>query len=83
MIPLNFKKFEIRKPRYDPNPEKSKTNNSKWRVGLFIIFEDYQGNEYDYMPKWDECAELNRMKDIVEELNKDLARQHIGDSKNG
>lgn len=74
MKPLKFVRLEIRKPRYDPHPEKSMTNNSKWRQGLFLIFEDYDGQEYDYMPKWDEIRRVNEGKDFIEEKNKELAR---------
>lgn len=76
MKPLKIKRIEIRKPRYDPNPEKSKTDNHDWRVGLFLVFEDYNGNEYDYMPKWNELDLVNERKYRVEELNRELARKH-------
>ena len=59
MKPIKFKRIEVRKPRYNPHPEKSKTNNSDWRVGMFVIFEDYQGNEMDWMPRWDEVEKIN------------------------
>ena len=77
MKPLKFKRVEIRRPRYDPNPHKSVTNNSGWRVGLFIVFEDYDGEEFDYMPKWKEVEELNKRRVEVEKVNKELAKQHI------
>jgi len=75
MIPLKFKRMEIRKPRYDPHPEKSTTNNSEWRQGLFLIFEDYSGNEFDYMPQWEELSTLPRMKELIEDINKNLASE--------
>lgn len=75
MIPLKFKRFEIRKPRYNPNPQKSKTNNHNWRQGLFIIFEDYNGNEYDVMPTWAFADELNQFREKVENINKVLAQK--------
>ena len=75
MKPLKFKRVEIRKPRYDPHPESSKTNNSDWRVGLFVVFEDYHGNEYDYMPKWAEVNEIDNGRVAVEQQNKELARR--------
>lgn len=74
MNPLKFKRVEIRPPRYDPHPEKSQTNNSDWRKGLFIIFEDRDGALYDYMPTWAEVSELNRQKGAIEDINGDLAR---------
>lgn len=46
---LKFKKIEMRSPKWDSHPEKSTTNNSTWRQGLFIIFEDYDGKLYDYL----------------------------------
>lgn len=79
MKALRFKRIEIRKPRYDPRSESSNTNNSVWRLGLFIIFEDYNGVEYDYMPKWSEVQELQRKKVEVEEANKELAKSKYYD----
>lgn len=79
MFPIKFKRIEIRKPRYDPHPEKSLTNNSNWRQGLFIVFEDYNGNEFDYMPKWGEIALINEKKIEVEILNKELCKKREGD----
>ena len=76
MKPIKFKRIEIRKPRYDPHPEKSTTNNSDWRMGLFIIFEDYNGIEFDYMPKWNEIEELIQKKGEIELINKQLARDN-------
>lgn len=77
IIPLKFKRVEIRKPRYDPHPEKSLTNNSEWRKGFFIIFEDYKGQEYDYMPKWEEIQTINNKKNEIELINKNLARCNL------
>lgn len=76
MKPLKFVRTEIRKPRYDPRPETSTTNNSAWRQGLFIVFEDYNGNFYDYMPRWDEIEELVSKKDEVERINRALASEN-------
>ena len=77
MKPIKFVKTEIRKPRYDPRPESSKTNNSEWRQGLFVIFEDYQGNRFDWMPKWSEIEELKKKIPETEQINKDLAIENI------
>ena len=74
--PIIFKKVEIRKPRYDPHPEKSKTNNSAWRQGLFVVFEDYHGNTFDWMPRWDQLLAINEAREDVEEKNRVLARLH-------
>ena len=75
MIPIKFKRIEIRKPRYDPHPEKSTTNNSAWRQGLFIIFENYNGVEMDWMPKWNELEEIKAGQKTIEDKNKDLCRE--------
>ena len=74
MKPLKFVRLEIRKPRYDPHPEKSTTNNSDWRLGLFVIFEDYQGNQFDWMPKWDEVVELRGFREVAEQVNKEVCK---------
>jgi hypothetical protein len=70
---LKFKRVEIRKPKCDPHPEKSSTNNHEWRKGLFIIFEDYNGQEFDWMPKWDEIATIEESRVNIDDLNKILA----------
>lgn len=75
MIPIKFKRIEIRKPRYDPHPEKSTTNNSEWRQGLFIVFENYQGQEMDWMPKWNELEQIKAGQKEIEDKNKQLARE--------
>lgn len=74
MRPLKFIGVEIRAPRTDPNPEKSKTNNHFWRQGIFILFQDYKGNKFDYMPKWEEIEKINSMRDKVELINREMAK---------
>jgi hypothetical protein len=74
MIPVIFKRIEIREPKWDNNSNKSITNNQRYRKCLFIIFEDYNGNEYDYMPKWDEIDEFSKKKKEIDELNKSLLK---------
>jgi len=76
MKPIKFKRIEIRKPKWDSNPQKTTTNNHEWRKGLFIIFEDYDGNEYDFMPKWVDLDEINKGKEEVEQLNKRLCLEN-------
>jgi hypothetical protein len=49
--------IEIRAPRWDPHPEKSKTQNWGWRQGLFPIFEN---GKYDWMPKFGDIDTMNR-----------------------
>ena len=71
---IKLKEIIIKKPDFDPHPEKSKTNNHEWRQGLFMIFTDEYGVEYHYMPKWDDVDKLNEMKDKVEMINKELCK---------
>ena len=78
MKPLKFVCVEIRSPRTDPNPEKSKTNNSGWRKGLFIVFEDYNGNRFDWMPCWDEINNITVQRQVIQDLNGELARLNNG-----
>lgn len=77
MIYLKFKRIEIRRPKWDPNPEKSTTENHEWRQGLFVIFEDVQGVEYDYMPKWQELEAINSGRSEVESLNRRLCKENM------
>ena len=73
---LKFKRIDIRKPFFDPNPEKSKTNNHKWRRGLFIVFTDGK-EEWWYMPTWKEIEELNEEMKRVEMINSELAKANV------
>ncbi len=75
MTPIKFKRLELRRPRWDPNPKKSKTDNHDWRIGMFIIFEDYDGKEFDYMPTWKQLDDFNDYRKKAEERNKQLARE--------
>ena len=73
---IKFDRVELRKPFFDPNPQKSMTNNHAWRIGLFIVFKDSYGKESWYMPKYSEIDQLLQGKLKVEQINKDLARTH-------
>ena len=77
--PLKFKRVEIRAPKWDPHPEKTTTENWDWRVGLFIIFEDYEGNEFDWMPTWRELEKIVEGRDAVERKNKKLCKKNLAD----
>jgi len=72
---LKFKRFEVRTPFFDPNPDKTTTNNHEWRQGLFMVFEwigDEEKREFYYMPKWEEVQELVKKSKEVEQKNKEL-----------
>ena len=58
-------------PKYDPNPNKSKTNNHKWRKCLIIEFRDRKGNLYSWMPTNIEVNDMVIAKAEVEEINKE------------
>lgn len=74
--------IEIKHPDFDPNPQKSTTNNHKWRQGLFVNFMDNMGNKYSWMPKWKHLEELVVMREKVEAINKELCKLHNqGDKK--
>jgi len=42
---------------------------------MFVVFKDSMGNEYDYMPRWDELVTINKCRDDIESLNKHLCAQ--------
>jgi len=70
---------EKRKPRWDPHPEKSKTDNSEWRLGFFVIFE---GGGFDWMPKNDEIDKFSHFlgkdqKVFVIFENKKYSRKYL------
>jgi len=75
MKPIRFVRVEVRAPKWDPNPEKSKTNNHLWRKGLFFVFRDYDGNEFDFMPRWDELELMRVSEPFIEEVNRCLAKK--------
>lgn len=71
---------EVRDPKWDNHPERSKTNNQEYRKCLFVIFEDYEGNQFDWMPRWHELDLINKEKIKIENLNKDLyAKKNVTD----
>lgn len=74
--PIIFSRIEYRQPKWGHKEEKTKTNNKDWKMGLFMIFEDYQGNEYDYMPKWKEIDELKKSQYEIEIINSFLASKN-------
>ena len=81
MKPINFKRIEIRKPRWNNNPNEE-TKNTEYHKCLFIVFEDYDGVEYDYMPRWDELKSLQESKNYIEDLNKKLAKEVLNNGNN-
>ena len=76
---LKVDTIKIHKPYFDPNPQKSTTNNHSWRVGLFVYFKDPQGRDYVWMPKWDELKEILQEKETVEMKNKELCKQNLAE----
>ena len=73
---LKFNRIEIRKPYFDPNPQKSTTQNHEWRQGLMVIFTDNNGREFIYMPKWADLEIINTGKGKVEIINKRLCAEN-------
>ena len=71
---LKFERVEIRRPFFDPHPEKSTTNNHDWRQGLLVWFIDKDGKKFVWMPKWKEVENISTGKDVVEEVNKSILR---------
>ena len=55
---IKMTRIDIRKPRWDPHPEKSKTKNWNWRQGLFPIFDN---GKYDWMPLFKEISQMNAL----------------------
>lgn len=83
---VKLRKVEIRKPYFDPNPNKTKTNNWEWRQGLFMIFVDTNDDEYIYMPTWKDVDMINKSRQIVEQINKEIyqnVQKLKGGKKNG
>lgn len=73
---IKFERVEFKKPDFDPNPHKSKTNNHAWRIGMFIIFKDREGNEYSYMPKWQDLKTFNDKSFEIEIINKEQCKKY-------
>ncbi len=71
---LLYDRIVIKTPDFDKHPEKSKTNNTDWRKCLFIIFKDFDGKEYSFMPKWSDIQQFNAQKDSIEKMNSDIAK---------
>src|SRR5574343_90217 len=75
--------FVIEHPSFDPHPEKSTTNNHAWRQGLFVVFRDRFGHEFQWMPRWADIEELNKKRVEVDLINKRLCAQHNGGGEYG
>lgn len=75
---LFFNRCEIRRPYYDNGRKPTTTDNKTWNVGLFVVFRDREGREYVWMPRWKDFEAIQDNKDVVEQKNKELARQHLG-----
>lgn len=73
---IKFERVEFKKPDFDPNPQKSKTNNHAWRMGMFIIFKDNAGVEYSYMPKWQDLKTFNDKSFEIEIINQELCKKY-------
>ena len=81
MKPLRFKRVEIRQPRASSHkPELTTTNNKDWKQGLFIVFEDYDNNLYDWMPCWKELGIIEQQKETIEDINSSLAKLSQSDA---
>lgn len=79
---LKFSRFIIDKPFFDPNPNKSTTNNQTYRKVLIMVFLDHWGNEHFFMPRWADILELNTQSLQVEVLNKSLLKEQLIEQKN-
>ena len=75
MKPIKFKRVEFRKPGWGFDPQKTKTDNEAWRKGLFVVFEDYNGQEFDWMPRWDQVVLITGAKESADIINSDLAKE--------
>jgi hypothetical protein len=67
-----MKSAEVTEPLYDLHPERSKTDNQRYRKCLLIRLKTRAGSELLWMPKWAEIDLLGKMKNDVDSLNKDL-----------
>lgn len=71
---LKVHSFDIVRPGFDLHPEKSTTDNTRWRQGLFVVFKDKNGDLFKWMPKWDEIDTLLQKKDEVEMVNRKICK---------
>jgi hypothetical protein len=78
---IKFERVEIREPYFDPNPQKSKTNNQSWRKCLMIVFKTKDGDEFHYMPRWDELSTISQSKSAIETMNKQLYLDSLREEK--
>lgn len=72
---IKFDRFIVDKPFFDNNPQRSTTNNVHYRKVLMMVFKDWQGKEYIFMPKWADVINLNTQSVEVELMNKRLYRE--------
>lgn len=65
--------INIDKPDFDPHPEKSTTNNHKWRKCVIITFPNCS---FKWIPTYKQLEEIKEKLQECEELNKKLCKEN-------
>ena len=83
MKPIKFKSVDMHAPKWGHDESRTTTNNKDWKQGAFIVFEDYEGNEYEFMPKWADLMKMNNIAILTEQTNKQLAVENYYNQMKG
>jgi len=67
-------KITIDKPDWDPNPEKTNTNNWNWRKCVIVEFEN---QTFKWIPTYKQLAEIMLKLAECEQENRRLARENL------
>ena len=67
-------KISIAKPDWDPNPDKSTTDNHEWRKCVIVEFPNCS---FKWIPTYRHLAQVTEALDSCEDLNKTLAKKYF------
>ena len=67
-------KITIDKPKWDPHPEKTKTENWNWRKCVMIEFEN---QTFIWMPTYKQLVDITLALNECERINKQNAKSKL------
>jgi len=69
-------RINIKVPDWDPNPDKTTTNNHSWRRCVIVMFPNCS---FKWIPTYKQLEDIKRALNDCEILNKELAiKYHYG-----
>lgn len=69
--------IQIRKPDWDPNPNKTTTNNHNWRKCVIVEFP----SGFKWIPTYKQLVQIYQALDKVERINREVAKANFSGGK--